>query len=105
MIKQLLILKPSDPIPFIYSFLKQKQAGVENPEMPTNVAVAEIKNLRKKYELLKSQVMDDDAHTESSEEDESEEEEKQQKPAKRPMKQRAGVSAEVFGEWNKKEDF
>jgi len=33
----------------------------------------------------------------------SEEEAKQ--PAKRPIKQRAGVSAEVFGEWNKKEDF
>lgn len=24
---------------------------------------------------------------------------------KRPIKQRAGVSAEVYGEWNKKEDF
>ena len=106
MIKQLLTLKPSDPIPFIYSYLKQKQQGVENPQMPTNLVVAEVKNLRKKYELLKSQVIDDEEHTESDEDDEeSDEEEEKKAPVKRPIKQRAGVSAEVFGEWNKKEDF
>ena len=86
MIKQLLILKPSDPIPFIYSFLKQTQAGVEAPEMPSNLAVAEVRNLRKKYEYLKGQVIDDEGHTESSEEDESDEEEKEAKPVKRPIK-------------------
>ena len=105
MVKQLLTLKPQDPVPFIYSFLKQKQQGIETPEMPTNLEVAEVKNLRKKYELLKSMVVDDEDCTESDEDDEMSDEEETKVPVKRPIKQRAGVSAEVFGEWNKKEDF
>ena len=86
MIKQLLTLKPSDPIPFIYSYLKQKQQGVENPQMPSNLVVAEVKNLRKKYELLKGQVIDDDDHTESDEDDDESDEEEVKQPAKRPIK-------------------
>ena len=75
--------------------------------MPTNLQVAEVKNLRKKYEYLKGQLNEEPACTESSEENESEEEEEEvKKPAKQAgKKQRAGVSAEVFGEYNKKEDF
>ena len=73
--------------------------------MPSNLVVAEVKNLRKKYELLKGQVIDDDDHTESDEDDDESDEEEVKQPAKRPIKQRAGVSAEVFGQWNKKEDF
>ena len=73
--------------------------------MPTNLEVAEIKNLRKKYELLKSQVIDDDEHTESDEDDEESDEEEVKQPVKRSNKQRAGVSAEVYGDWNKKSDF
>ena len=105
MIKLLLVIKPNDPVPFIYSYLKQKQNGIENPELPTNLEVAEIKNLRKKYELLKSQVIDDDEHTESDEDDEESDEEEVKQPVKRSNKQRAGVSAEVYGDWNKKSDF
>ena len=59
--------------------------------MPTNLVVAEVKNLRKKYELLKGQVIDDEEHTESDEDDESDEEEVKT-PVNRPIKQRAGVS-------------
>ena len=51
--KQLLSEKPSDPIPFMYSYLKQVSEGVDAPITPKNNEVAEMKNLRKKYEYLK----------------------------------------------------
>ena len=73
--------------------------------MPTNLEVAEMKNLRKKYEYLKSQLNEDQDVTDESDQDDESEEEEVKKPAKNPKKQRAGVSAEVFGENNKKEDF
>lgn len=44
--------------------------GDEDPELPSNIEVAEIKNLRKKFEFLKGQVMDENDHTESSDDDE-----------------------------------
>ena len=59
-----------------------------------------------KIEDLKSRLKNNpDAHseTESSAEDDSEEEVVQKKEVSK--KQRAGVSAEVFGQYNKKEDF
>lgn len=64
-----------------------------------------MKNLRKKYEYLKGQLNEEIDCTESSEEDESEEEEAKAPAKKAGKKQRAGVSAEVFGEHNKKGDF
>ena len=105
--KQLLSEKPSDPIPFMYSYLKQVSEGVETPITPQNHEVAEMKNLRKKYEYLKSQVGGADSASETEESDEdSEEEEKQEAPVKqRAVKQRKGISAEVFGENNRKGDF
>ena len=54
LVKQLLSEKPSDPIPFMYSYLKQVSEGVDAPITPKNNEVAEMKNLRKKYEYLKS---------------------------------------------------
>lgn len=92
----------------MYSYLKQISEGVDKPVTPTNLEVAETKNLRKKYEYLKSQVNggDDENSNETEESEQSdEEEEKEAAPVRRPMKQRAGVSAEVFGEHNRKEDF
>ena len=92
----------------MYSYLKQISEGVDRPVTPTNLEVAETKNLRKKYEYLKSQVSGgDDEHSNETEESEQsdEEEEKEAAPVRRPMKQRAGVSAEVFGEHNRKENF
>jgi cAMP-dependent protein kinase regulator len=62
--------------------------------------------MRKKLEFLKSQLdVDEEAeHTpESDDSDVSEEEEV--KPIKKKAGPRAGVSAEVYGEWNKKSDF
>ena len=103
LVKQLLQQKPQDPIPFIYSYLKQKNEGVSEPIMPTNKEVSEMKNLRKKYEHLKSMLGQADG-TETEESDDESEEEEVKVPVK-PRKQRAGISAEVFGAHNKKEDF
>lgn len=67
-----------------------------------------MKNLRKKYEYLKSQVGGADSASEteeSADSQESEEEEKQAPVKPRAVKQRKGISAEVFGENNRKEDF
>ena len=75
---------------------------------PTNNQVAETKNLRKKYDYLKGLLNEADDHSERTEtesDDEESEEEEQKRPAKRPMKQRQGISAEVFGAHNKKGDF
>ena len=103
--QQLLKQKPSDPIPFIYTYLKQKRDGIEQPVLPTNSQVAEMKNLRKKYEHLKSLVGEaSGSQTETDESDEDSEEEEVKVPTK-PRKHRAGVSAEVFGAHNRKEDF
>jgi len=65
-----------------------------------------MKNLRKKYEYLKSLVgeHDDGTQTETDESDEDSQEEEVKVPTK-PRKQRQGISAEVFGANNRKEDF
>ena len=66
----------------MYSYLKQVSEGVDPPITPANHEVAEMKNLRKKYEYLKSQVGGADSASETPESDNdsnsnSEEEEKQ----------------------------
>jgi len=85
LVKQLLSEKPSDPIPFMYSYLKQISEGVQKPITPANHEVAEMKNLRKKYDYIKSQVgaAQSASETEESDDEQSEEEEKQ------PVKPRA----------------
>lgn len=42
----------------MYSYLKQISEGATEPVPPTNLEVAEAKNLRKKYAYLKSQLND-----------------------------------------------
>ena len=54
LVKQLVKEKPSDPVPFMYAYLKQISQGVHEPVLPTNLQVAEMKNLRKKLAHLKS---------------------------------------------------
>ena len=90
----------------MYSYLKQVQQGVKNPKCPTNKQIAELKNLRKKYDYLRSQLEEDEEaeHTPESEESENSEEE-QVVPQKKKAGPRAGVSAEVYGQYNKKSDF
>jgi hypothetical protein len=65
-----------------------------------------MKNLRKKYEYLRNQLDDDsDSDHTSSSDDSNESEEEEAKPQKKKAGPRAGVSAEVYGQWNKKSDF
>ena len=100
--------KPNDAIPYIYSFLAQTQAGATQPKPVTNIEIAQIKNMHLKIEDLKSRLKNNpDAHsaTESSAEEDSEEEVEIVQKKEASKKQRAGVSAEVFGQYNKKEDF
>ena len=106
MVRQLLTERPSDPVPFIYSFMKETQQGVANPRGVTNNEVSQIKNLRKKVEFLKSQLKDDDEdeHTPTESDDEASEEEVKPKKGQN-RKARGGVSAEVYGEHNRKGDF
>ena len=71
---------------------------------PTNIQIAGVKNMRLKVEDLQSKLGNVAAGplTESSEEDSEEDD----KPVKNVgKKQRAGVSAEVYGDHNKKADF
>ena len=64
-----------------------------------------MKNLRKKLAHLKSQLGQDDESNETEESDDEASEEEEVKQPTKPRKQRAGISAEVFGEHNKKGDF
>jgi len=105
MVKQLLRERPNDVVPFMYSFLKQKNQGVANPKCTTNNQVAEIKNLRKKVEYLRSQLKEDEGPLTTESEESGDEVEEIQPKKKNTKKQRAGVSAEVYGEHNKKGDF
>lgn len=108
LVTNLLREKPADPVPFIYNFLAQIQAGVEQPTPITNHEVSLIKNLRLKIDDLKTRLgeAEQSEHSEQSEEEEEDDEELQKKLASRQNKGgRKGVSAEVFGEHNKKEDF
>lgn len=83
--------------------------------MPLNDnEVNEMKNLRKHHDHLLDQLRNDPSakgaapyDTESDDEDESDDDDEQlQKKMKAAQKkQRAGVSAEVYGKWNQKGDF
>jgi len=107
MVKSLLSEKPVDPIPYMYAYLSQHNAGNSNPTGINNNQVNEIKNLRKQVEYLQSQLDDNDEGTltESDEDDEEEDDDHITKRQAKGKKQRQAVSAEVYGEWNKKEDF
>lgn len=56
-------------MPFIYAFIKQRSQGVESPTLPTNGEVAQIKNLRKKVDHLKSLLGGDSSQSETEESD------------------------------------
>ena len=63
-----------------------------------------MKNLQKKVDYLKGQL--DDGYDQENSDEEEEEEVADIQPKKKNVKaQRAGVSAEVYGDWNKKGNF
>lgn len=55
MVVSLLANKPNDPVPHIYSFLKEVQKGVDSKEVKAinENELNELKNLNKKVEYLK----------------------------------------------------
>ena len=69
----------------------------------------ELKNLKKKVDFLKEQIHEeenDGENTHSDDEEDQDEDVEDIQPKKKNIKaQRAGVSAEVYGGWNKKGDF
>lgn len=46
--------KPRDPVPYIYSYLLELSKNKEEPKPITDQELAEIRNLSKKVEYLKS---------------------------------------------------
>lgn len=109
MVSTLLSRKPTDPVPHIYSFLLEAKKGipVKDIEPITENELNEMKNLQKKIDYYKDLLgNNDDKGAVTTEEDESDEDEEEIKPQKKNIKkQRQGVSAEVYGEFNKKENF
>ena len=109
MVSMLLSRKPSDPVPHIYSFLVEAKKGIPVKEIEpiTENELNELKNLIKKLDYYKDILGDKDGGgAVTTEEDESDDEAEEIQPKKKNIKkQRQGVSAEVYGEYNKKENF
>jgi hypothetical protein len=107
LVTSLLTAKPNDPVPHIYSYLQEIRKGVEPNEIKpiTDNELNELRNLEKKVAYLKEQLNEEDEHS-KTESDESDDEVEDIQPKKKNIKQqRQGVSAEVYGAFNKKEDF
>lgn len=75
------------------------------PQPVNDNELNELRNLKKKVEYLKDQIDEHDEHSEHSDEEEDDEVHEVQPKKKNINAQRAGVSAEVYGQWNKKGDF
>jgi cAMP-dependent protein kinase regulator len=108
LVTSLLVDKPRDPVPYIYSYLVDLSKNQE-PNPLTENEVNELRNLKKKVEYLRDQLEErGDADSQKSEDEDQDDEAEidESKKAKAKNKgQRGGVSAEVYGTWNKKEDF
>ena len=88
MVSTLLSRKPSDPVPHIYSFLKEAKKGIPILEIDpiTENELNEMKNLKKKIDYYKDELGDNnDAGAVTSEDDDSDEEMEIQ-PAKKNIK-------------------
>lgn len=81
------------------------QRGANPPQPLNDNELNEIRNLKKKVDYLKDQLDNDERHSDHSDEEEEEEVAEVQPKKKNIKAQRAGVSAEVYGQWNKKGDF
>lgn len=93
--------------------------GDADPKPLTDQEINEMRNMKKKVDYLKDQLdldpkakgtgqYDSGSQTDSDHDDEDSDEEERQKVVKAKAQkkgQRAGVSAEVYGGWNKKGDF
>lgn len=108
LVTSLLTSKPNDPVPHIYSYLLEIQKGTDPASIKaiSDNELAELKNLEKKVAYFKDILNEAGDETPSEEDEESGDEVEEIQPKKKNIKkQRAGVSAEVYGEFNKKGDF
>ena len=96
LVKALLETKPEEPVPFMIDWIK-KQLGI-NTQLSER---EELKMLRQEYARLK--LAGSEGEETESEEEELQEEELQSRIKKK--QHRSAISAEAYGEWNKKEDF
>lgn len=99
--------KPNDPVPHVYSYLQEVQKGTDFSAIKpiTDNELNELRNLEKKVAYLKDQLNDAAGSQTESDDDDSEEEAEIQPKKKNIKQQRQGVSAEVYGAYNKKADF
>lgn len=108
LVTSLLTSKPNDPVPHIYSYLLEIQKGTDPGSIKaiSDNELAELKNLEKKVAYFKDILNEAGDETPSEDDEESGDEVEEIQPKKKNIKkQRAGVSAEVYGEFNKKGDF
>ena len=108
LVTSLLTSKPNDPVPHIYSYLLEIQKGTDPASIKaiSDNELAELKNLEKKVAYFKDILNEAGDETPSEDDEESGDEVEEIQPKKKNIKkQRAGVSAEVYGEFNKKGDF
>ena len=108
LVTSLLTSKPNDPVPQIYSYLLEIQKGTNPTEIKaiTDNELASLKNLEKKVAYYKDLLNEHDPATESDQDDDEDDDVEEIQPKKKNIKkQRAGVSAEVYGEFNKKGDY
>mmetsp|Transcript_46742 Transcript_46742/g.123524 ORF Transcript_46742/g.123524 Transcript_46742/m.123524 type:complete len:402 (-) Transcript_46742:140-1345(-) len=108
---------PRDPVPFMLEWLEQKKVTEEDkqlsPEQKATV-IAENMKLEEEIKRVRGQLQEcsklaagDKNHDEQEEEDEDDDEPPPPDFENRavPSKARGGVSAEAYGEYNKKKDF
>lgn len=108
LVTSLLSKKPNDPVPHIYSYLKEYQKGIAPEDIVpmTGNEINEMVNLKKKIEYYKEILNEVDEGEMTPSDNESDEEVEDIQPKKKNIKaQRQGVSAEVYGEFNKKGTF
>ena len=91
LVTSLLSHKPHDPVPHIYSYLKEYNKGVPPKEIKpiTSNEINELKNLNKKLEYYKDMLQEYDKHahhTSSEHDDESDEEVEDIQPKKKNIK-------------------
>lgn len=110
--------QPEDPMPFMLEWLEQKKVYDDEKVLSASdkeALLAENKTLEENIERVKSQMNEAakiaaDAKDEEEEEEEEESEDEEMpedflKPMSQMGKSRQSVSAEAYGEWNKKKTF
>jgi cAMP-dependent protein kinase regulator len=113
MVSQIIVDQPKEPMFYMIEWLQNLQGKKQHSHM--NMEKTELMNLRKEIKKCKEKYakQDDEMKVDTESEESEEEEEKDQvdkiiemkKQAVQGRGQRSSVSAEVYGKFNKKEDF